>query len=69
MIEMHGGDPLQRTMTTGVPWQIQNHLKGCTLPHPHQRPQDAHFLLQEFDELLTRLWGPRKFHAFSMPGR
>lgn len=69
MIELLGGDPLQRTMPTGVPWQIQNHLKGCTLPHPHQRPQDAHVLLQEFDELLARLWGPRTFHAFFMPRR
>jgi len=69
MIDLVGGDPLQRTMPDSVPWQIQNHLKGCTLPHPHQRPQDAHVLLQEFDELLARLWGPRTFHPFSMPGR
>lgn len=69
MIDLLGGDPRQRAMPADVPWQIQNHLKGCTLPHSHQRPQDARVLLKEFDELLEQLWGPRTFHAFSMPGR
>ncbi|HET8846445.1 MAG TPA: hypothetical protein VFN35_33590, partial [Ktedonobacteraceae bacterium] len=69
MIELLGGDPQQRTMPDRVPWQIQSHLKGCTLPRPSQRPQDARVLRQEFDELLERLWGPRTFHPFSMPGR
>ena len=69
MIDVLGGDPQQRSMPASVPWQIQSHLQGCTLPRPHQRPQDARILLQEFDELLARLWGPRKFHVFSMPGR
>lgn len=69
MIELLGGDPQQRSIPASVPWQIQNHLQGCTLPHAHQRPQDARVLLQAFDELLERLWGPRTFHSFSMPGR
>jgi serine/threonine protein kinase len=69
MIDLLGGDPQQRSMPDSVPWQIQSHLQGCTLPHPHQRPQDARILLQAFDELLERLWGRRTFHAFSMPGR
>lgn len=67
MIDLLGGDPQLRTMPESVPWQIQNHLKGCTLPHPQQRPQDVRLLRKEFDELLERLWGPRTFHAFSMP--
>ncbi|HEY0754219.1 MAG TPA: hypothetical protein VGD98_09675 [Ktedonobacteraceae bacterium] len=69
MIELLGGDPQQQTMPDSIPWQLQNHLKGCLLPLPHQRLQDASVLLQEFDELLERLWGPRKFHPFSMPQR
>ncbi|HEX7735436.1 MAG TPA: hypothetical protein VF458_11265, partial [Ktedonobacteraceae bacterium] len=69
MVELLGGDPLQQTMPASVPWQLQNHFKGCMLPLSHQRPQDARVLLREFDELLERLWGPRKFHAFFMPGR
>lgn len=69
MIDLLGGDPHQRTMPTSVPWQIQSHLHGCTLPLPHQRPQDARLLLQAFDELLEQLWGPRAFHVFAMPRR
>jgi hypothetical protein len=69
MIDLLGGDPHRRTMPAHIPWQMQNHLKGCTLPHPHQRPQDARILLKDFDDLLERLWGPRTFHAFSMPRR
>ncbi len=65
MIDLLGGDPQQHSMPAHVPWQIQNHLQGCALPHQH--PQDARVLLQEFDELLERLWGPRTFHVFSMP--
>lgn len=69
MIDLLGGDPQRRTMPKTVPWQIQNFLKGCTLPAPQQRPQDAHFLLKEFDDLIARLWGPRTFREFSMPDR
>jgi hypothetical protein len=69
MIELLGGDPQRRSMPEHVPWQIQNHLKGCTLPLAHQRPQDARALLKEFDALLARLWGSRKFHIFSMEKR
>ncbi|HLZ56329.1 MAG TPA: hypothetical protein VKR06_05210 [Ktedonosporobacter sp.] len=65
MIELLGGDPEQRTMPETAPWQLQNYLKGCTLPT--SRPHDAHSLLIEFDALIERLWGPKTFHAFSMP--
>jgi hypothetical protein len=67
MIDLLGGDPVTRLMPESVPWQIQNHLKGCTLPKPQQRPQDARILLREFDELIERLWGPRTFREFTMP--
>lgn len=69
MIDLLGGNPREQTMPARVPWQIQNHLKGCMLARSRQRPQDAGVLLKEFDELLERLWGPRTFHAFSMPPR
>ena len=67
MIDLLSGDPHKRTMPETVPWQIQNYLKGCTLPKPQQRPQDVHLLLDEFDDLIARLWGPRTFRAFAMP--
>lgn len=45
-----------------TPVQLKTFFKGCqlsSLPHPAQ-------LLQEFDELLVRLYGPKKFHEFKM---
>jgi hypothetical protein len=69
MIDLLGGDPHKRTMPETVPSRIQNYLKGCTLPNPHRRPQDAHQLLEMFDELVEQLWGPRTFHKFTMPER
>jgi hypothetical protein len=69
MIDLLGGDPHKRTLPETLPWQLQSYFKGCTLPNPRQRPQDAYALLQDFDTLIERLWGPKKFHAFTMPGR
>jgi len=47
--------------------RLNSFFKGCELERPRQRPQDAWKLLQEFDQLIESLWGPRKFHHFSMP--
>ncbi|MDQ2887142.1 MAG: molecular chaperone DnaJ [Chloroflexota bacterium] len=69
MIDLLGGDPQQCTLPESVPWQIQNHLKGCTLAAPQMRPQDVQLVLKEFDALIERLWGPRVFRAFPMPRR
>ncbi|HLG62052.1 MAG TPA: hypothetical protein VKY19_08975 [Ktedonosporobacter sp.] len=67
MIDLLGGDYYTQAMPDSVPWQIQSHLKGCTLPNPRQRPQDARVLLADFDALIQRLWGRRTFQEFSMP--
>jgi serine/threonine protein kinase len=67
MIDLLGGDPEQQTFPETVPWQLQSFLKGCTLSSPQTRPQNTHVLLEEFDILIERLWGPRKFRAFIMP--
>ncbi|MCW2936191.1 MAG: heat shock protein DnaJ domain protein [Actinomycetia bacterium] len=37
---------------------------GCTLASPARRPSDAWKLLREFDDLIERLWGPRRFRPF-----
>ena len=50
-----------------APAALNRFFRGCMLPHPRQRPQDAWALLREFDDLLTRLWGPRTFHPFTVP--
>jgi hypothetical protein len=69
MIDLLGGDPQQCTLPETVPWQIQNHLKGCTLAAPQMRPQDVQLILNEFDALIERLWGSRVFREFPMPKR
>ncbi len=69
MLYLLNGNPYERTAPETVPWQLQNYLKACTLPRPQQRPQDAAILLDEFDALIERLWGPRTFHEFVMPQR
>ena len=45
-----------------APKQLNTFFKGCALA---STPIAAE-LLYEFDELLVRLWGERKFHAFTM---
>jgi serine/threonine protein kinase len=37
---------------------------GCTPANPARRPSDAWELLRELDDLIDRLWGPRKFRPF-----
>lgn len=50
-----------------VPRQLAAFARGCMLARPESRPSDAGSLLLELDDVLERLWGPRKFHPFSMP--
>jgi hypothetical protein len=42
--------------------------RGCAMGARSRRPEDAHALLAEFDDLLERMWGARTYHEFSMPG-
>jgi hypothetical protein len=51
----------------GVPAPIRNFLRACTLPKASRRPDDAWVLKDSWDELLERMWGPRRFHKFSIP--
>ncbi len=66
MIYLLGGDPVRGAMPSRVPAAVQMFLKSCVLPGKRARPQEAWGLKEEFDELLQRLWGERKFHPFSM---
>ena len=50
-----------------APAALSRFYRGCMLPSPRQRPQDAWALLREFDEVLARLWGQRRFHPFAVP--
>ena len=66
MLYLLGGDPAARTFPSALPKALQSFLRGCTLPGKRQRPQDAWALKEEFDDLLQRLYGERKFHPFQI---
>ncbi|MDX3078481.1 molecular chaperone DnaJ [Streptomyces sp. MI02-7b] len=51
-----------------APKPLRAFLRGCTLPAEARRPHDAWRLLAELDEALERLYGPRAFRPFTMPG-
>jgi hypothetical protein len=61
-----GGEVTSREPIPRLPAGIQSFLRGCTLPNPTACPQDAWELLNEFDQLIERLWGTRKFRPFKM---
>lgn len=58
-----------RLLAADAPKPLFRFARGCTLPAQARRPHDAWKLLGELDELLGRLYGPRKFRPFTMPGR
>jgi hypothetical protein len=49
-----------------APKALRRFADGCRLASPRQRPDDAWRLLGELDELLHRLYGPRKFRPFAL---
>lgn len=49
-----------------APQALRRFADGCRLSSPRQRPDDAWKLLGELDDLLHRLYGPRKFRPFSL---
>ncbi|GAA2577117.1 molecular chaperone DnaJ [Actinomadura fulvescens] len=53
--------------TGNVPKPMRLFAKGCLLTSQKRRPNDAWRLLGELDELLERLYGPRRFRPFHMP--
>uniref|UniRef100_UPI002025757F lipopolysaccharide kinase InaA family protein n=1 Tax=Frankia sp. CiP1_Cm_nod2 TaxID=2897161 RepID=UPI002025757F len=50
-----------------APRPLLRFARGCTLPAMSRRPRDAWRLLGEFDELLERLYGPRRFRPLRVP--
>ncbi|MFI0368187.1 molecular chaperone DnaJ [Actinomadura sp. 1N219] len=50
-----------------APKAMRSFARGCLLPAQNRRPSDAWRLLAEFDELLERLYGPRRFRPFHLP--
>lgn len=55
---------MTRLIGSRIPAPMRRFADGCRYPAPRMRPQDAWALLGEFDELINRLHGPRKFRPF-----
>ena len=67
-----GIDPLGPLNDTTAPMleiELRQHFGRCLNEDPARRPQEAWILLQEFDEIIERLWGPRQFRLFTMPAK
>ncbi len=69
MVYLLGGNPLTGEIPKAVSKPIARFFRGCLLPNPKSRPQEAWALIEEFDELIERLWGPKTFRLFSMRPR
>jgi len=50
-----------------LPAALTAFARGCQLASPRRRPGDAWTLLAELDDLLGRLYGPRRFRPFARP--
>lgn len=50
-----------------IPAPLAAFARGCLLASPRSRPDNAWRLLAELDEVLARLFGPRRFRPFTMP--
>jgi len=65
MLHLLGADPESKSLPEALPTPLKSFFRGCLLPR-NRAPQDAWALMQEFDELIEKLWGQRKFHPFKM---
>jgi len=50
-----------------MPEKLRTFFNGCLFEQPSKRPYDAWEVKEEFDQLLEKLWGARKFRPFAVP--
>jgi hypothetical protein len=50
-----------------APAALRAFIRGCTLEWESMRPHSAWDLRREYDDLIERLYGPRRFRPFAMP--
>jgi hypothetical protein len=53
-----------RLLAGQLPGPLGAFAAGCLLVNPRRRPDDAWALLRELDEVLERVYGPRRFRPF-----
>ena len=66
LVYLAGGDPVRNRMPEAVPAPMRRFVETCLLERAGMRPHDAWKLLDDFDDLLHRLYGPPKFHELTM---
>jgi hypothetical protein len=66
LVYVAGGDPETNRMPNSVPQPMQRFFATCLLERARMRPDDAWLLLEEFDELLLRLYGAPKFEELTL---
>jgi serine/threonine protein kinase len=57
---------MTRLVGDRLPKALKRFADGCRYDAERMRPQDAWALLEEFDELLHKLYGPRTFRPFTI---
>jgi hypothetical protein len=68
MSYLAGGDPLGEMWPEAVPPPMRRFFETCLLEGPRMRPA-AWELIDDFDRMLGRLYGPPKFHPLIMECR
>ena len=53
-------------MPEAVPLPMRRFIQTCLLESASMRPDDAWALMEDFDELLSALYGPPKFHELTL---
>lgn len=66
LVYLAGGDAVTGRMPEHVPEAMRRFIGTCLLPGPRMRPSEAWGLLEEFEELLRRLYGPPRFQELTM---
>ena len=66
MVAVLGGNVATKQLPPTVPKSIQALLKACLIDAPHRRAYDAWSILEEFHEILGRLYGSPKFRPFAL---
>lgn len=68
MLGVCGSTDHVATFPAAWPRTLRAFFRGCLIEDPRRRPRDAWALLEDFDEVLERTYGPRRFRPFTMKG-
>ena len=67
LLHLLGGQRDPDDLPAGVPQSVRALLRACLIPSPQRRISSAWELLDDFQDILQRLYGPRTFRPFHMP--